>query len=265
MTKEEIIDNYLHQDEDGRLKSAFGIMEELHTRKLILRHIPFPHAVIFDIGAGTGHYSAWLAGQGYQVHYSDIVPPHVDLFRSRHGSKDNILSIRVEDARKLSYADESADLVLLNGPLYHLSAKDERLQVLQEAKRILKPGGRLLGFTISRFAGLHYALSSGEVFNDNYFDMVLGEIATGVRDNRDLKNKTFIRAYFHKQEEIEEEFRSGGLQVTGSYGVLGPVGNMPDLETAIKDEKKKERLLSVAELMERYPMQSQKIMTVGLK
>jgi len=265
MTKEEIIDNYLRFDEDSRLKSAFGVLEELHTRKLILKHIPFSQAVIFDVGAGTGHYSAWLAGEGYQVHYSDIVPQHVALFESRHNNTDNILSIRVEDARKLSYADDSADIVLLNGPLYHLPAKEERLQVLQEAKRILKPGGRLLGFTISRFAGLHYALSSGEVFNDDYFDMVCGEIATGLRDNRDLKNKTFIRAWFHVQEEIEEEFRESGLQVAGSYGVLGPAGNMPGLEIAIKNEKKKERLLLVAELMEQHPMQSPKILTIGIR
>ncbi|MBN9380340.1 MAG: class I SAM-dependent methyltransferase [Chitinophagaceae bacterium] len=265
MTKEEIIDNYLRFDEDSRLKNAFGRLEEQHTQRLILRHIPFPRAVIFDIGAGTGPYSVWLAAMGYQVHYSDIVPHHVALFESRHGNTDNIVSIGVEDARNLRYRDNTADLVLLNGPLYHLPAKEERLQVLREAGRVLKPGGRLLGFTISRFAGLHYALSSREVFNDDYFEMVLGEVRTGFRDNRNLKNKTFISAYFHLQEEIEDEFRQVGLQVTGSYGVLGPAGNMPDLEEVIKDEKKKERLLLTAELMEQYPMQSHKIMTVGIK
>lgn len=265
MTKEEIIEHYLRFDEDGRLKNAYGILEEVHTRQLILRNIPLPGAVVFDIGAGTGPYSVWLAGLGYPVHYSDIVPRHVQLFESRHGNTGNILSTGVEDARHLSYGDESADVVLLNGPLYHLPDREDRRRVLQEVKRVLKPGGRMLGFTISRFAGLQYALSSGEVFNDGYFDMVLGEIATGLRDNRALKNKTFIRAYFHLVEEIEDECRECGLEVAGSYGVLGPAWNTPDLEEAVKDEKKKERLLQVAGLMEQYPMQSTKIMTVGIK
>ena len=57
------------------------------------------------------------------------------------------------------YEDNVADLIILNGPLYHLTDKKDRLQVLKEAKRILKSTGRLLGFTISRFAGLNYALS----------------------------------------------------------------------------------------------------------
>jgi SAM-dependent methyltransferase len=232
MTKDEIIEHYLRFDEDDRLKNAYGVLEEAHTRQLILRNIPSPMAVIYDIAAGTGPYSSWLAGLGYPVHYSDIVPRHVALFKSRHEHTDNIVSIGVEDARNLSYADHSADLIILNGPLYHLPEKEERLQVLREAKRVLKAGGRLLGFTISRFAGLYYALSSGEVFNDSYFEMVTGEMATGLRENRDLQNKTFIRAYFHFVEEIEAEFREVGLQVAGSYGVLGLAWDTPDLEKA---------------------------------
>jgi ubiquinone/menaquinone biosynthesis C-methylase UbiE len=265
MTADEIIENYDYYNEDNRLKDAYGMMEEAHTRRLILKNIDSASSIIFDIGAGTGPYSIWLAELGHKVHYSDIVPKHVDLFRSRHGMAGNILSIGVEDARHLGYKDNSADVIILNGPLYHLPGKDDRIQVLKEAKRVLKPNGRLLGFTISRFAGLHYALSSGEVFNDHYFNMVLHEIETGTRDNRDLKNKTFIRAYFHTLEEIEAEFSEAGLNIAYSAGVVGPAWNTPGLADAIKEDAKKERLLSIAALMEKYPMQSPKIMTVGIK
>lgn len=265
MIKDEIIENYDRYDEDSRLKTAYGMLEEEHTRRLILKNIPPGSPVIFDIGGGTGPYSAWLAGLGYQIHFSDIVPRHVALFESRHGAAGNILSSRIEDARNLSYPGHSADLVILNGPLYHLPDKEDRLLVLKEAKRILKDNGRLLGFTISRFAGLHYALSSGEVFNDDYFELVKHEIVTGIRDNRALKNKTFNRAYFHTLEEAEAEFRKSGLQVKYSSGVVGPAWNIPGLEQALNDPAKKERLLSIAELMESYPMQSPKIMTVGTK
>jgi SAM-dependent methyltransferase len=261
----EIIENYYTFDEDNRLKSSYGILEEEHTKRLILRHIKSTPLAIYDIGAGTGHYSSWLANLGHNIHFSDIVPKHVEIFKKRYYNTKNILSISVEDARNLTYPDNSADLIILNGPLYHLPEKADRLKVLHETKRILKPGGQLLGFTISRFDGLNYALFSGEVFNTNYFEMVKDEIITGFRDNRKMKNKTFMLAYFHLLEEIEAEFIESGLKLEKSFGVLGQAWNTPDLDNVIKDFAKKERLLKIAEIMEDYPMQSPKILTVGTK
>ncbi|MVM34015.1 transposase [Spirosoma sp. HMF4905] len=154
-----------------RLKSPYGILEEEHTRRLISTYLQAAPMDIYDIGGGTGPYSAWLAEAGHHVYFSDIVPHHVELFKSRYGSSKPGISIGVEDARQLSYEDNVADLILLNGPLYHLIDRQDRLRVLTEAKRILKDTGLLLGFSISRFAGLIYALSSGEVFNNDYFEM----------------------------------------------------------------------------------------------
>lgn len=57
----EIIESYDNFDEDNRLKSAYGVLEEEHTRRLILKHIKATPLNIYDIGAGTGHYSCWLA------------------------------------------------------------------------------------------------------------------------------------------------------------------------------------------------------------
>ncbi|HEV8285699.1 MAG TPA: methyltransferase domain-containing protein [Chitinophagaceae bacterium] len=260
----EIIENYNYFDEDNRLKSACGILEKEHTCRLILRYIKTTPLNIYDIGAGTGHYSSWLAELGHRIYFSDIVPKHVETFKSRFGTNSNVISIKIEDARNLSYENDVADLVILNGPLYHLIEKKDRLQVLKEAKRILKDNGRLLAFSISRFAGLNYALSSGEVFNDAYFEMVREEVTSGIRTNSTLKNKTFISAYFHLLEEIEAEITESGLIVENSFGV-GQAWSPPDLETVILDNEKKQRLLQAAEMMERYPMQSPKILTVGNK
>jgi len=63
------------------------------------------------------------------------VPRHVEIFRNRSGSSENIISFKVEDARNLSYKNDVADLIILNGPLYHLTEKKDRLQVLKEASR----------------------------------------------------------------------------------------------------------------------------------
>ena len=263
-TTNEIIKNYQYFDEDNRLKSPYGILEEAHTRKLISEHINITPLEIYDIGAGTGHYSSWLASLGHHVHFSDIVPKHVETFKNRFGFAENICSISIEDARNLSYQDSVADLIILNGPLYHLTEKNGRIRVLQEAKRILKPKGKLLGFTISRFAGLNYALSSGYIFDDNYFEMVREEIASGIRNNGDLRNKTFSTAYFHLLEEVESEFKESGLMVENSFSV-GVAWSAPDLDRIIADDQKKERLLQAVLLIEKYPMQGSKNLTVGIK
>lgn len=265
MDKEEIIKNYDRYNEDNRLKDALGILEEEHTRRLILKYMQPEASVIFDIGAGTGPYSIWLADLGYKVHYSDIVPKHIDIFKNRQVHHPNIASISTEDARSLSYQDNSADLILLNGPLYHLPQKEDRLKVIKEAYRVLKKNGRLLAFTISRFAGLNYALSSGRVFEEDYYKMVYREMQTGTRDNQDLKINTFHMAYFHLLEEIESELAAGGFDIVCSAGVVGPAWNTPDLDQVVKDEIKKDRLLSIAGLMEPFPMQGPKMLTVGRK
>lgn len=264
-TSKEIIENYSYFDEDGRLKTPDGLLEEEHTRRLILKHIDATPLEIYDIGGGTGHYASWLAELGHHVHFSDIVPRHVEIFKTRFSGSANIISIGIEDARNLSYPDESADLVILNGPLYHLTEKKDRIQVLREAKRILKYNGRVLGFAISRFAGLNYALAVGEVFNDAYFNMVKHDLASGVRDNRERKNKTLMHAYFHLPEEIEAEFTESGLMAVHSFGVVGPAWNTPNLQQAMKDPDKKERLLQVSAMMEKYPGYGMKILTVGIK
>lgn len=261
----EIIENYSSFDEDNRLKAPHGLLEEEHTRRLIAKHINAAPLEIYDIGGGTGHYTAWLAELGHHVHFSDIVPGHVEIFKNRFPASANILSIGIEDARHLSYNDGVADLIILNGPLYHLTEKKDRIQVLNESKRILKQHGRLLGFAITRFAGLNYALSSGDVFNDAYFTMMKEEMVSGIRDNRALKNKTFNRAYFHLPEEIEAEFIESGFKVERSLGVVGPAWNTPHLEQAMADPGKKERLLQIAEMMEKYPAHGTKILTVGVK
>ncbi|MEJ0034140.1 MAG: class I SAM-dependent methyltransferase [Bacteroidota bacterium] len=256
-----IIDNYKSFDEDSRLRSAYGIIEEEHTRKLIAKHLASQPLDVYDVGGGTGHYSLWLASLAHRVYFSDIVPKHVDIFRNR---SQNVASINIEDARALSYANDVADLVILNGPLYHLLERDDRLKALNEAKRILKPNGLLLAFSISRFAGLNYALSSGEIFNDDYFEMVKGEVASGVRDNRPGKNKTFVSAYFHLLEEVESEVKEAGLSVENSFGV-GLMWSPPGIDEILTNPVKRLRLLQAVELIESNPMQGAKMLTVGRK
>src|SRR3954470_3439763 len=115
----EILGHYEAGIEAGRLTAGSGRLELARTLELIERFAPPPPAVVYDVGGGPGTYAAWLVRSGYPVHLLRPVPWHVE--QGRRASPDHPLAAAaVGDARQLPYADASADVVLLLGPLYHL-------------------------------------------------------------------------------------------------------------------------------------------------
>lgn len=96
---------------------------------------------IADIGAGTGRYSIELCHQGYDVTAVELVPHNLEILRSKH---ENIKTWQ-GDARHLHFLeDNSFDITLLFGPLYHLHGDENKLTALSEAKRITKKDGIIL-------------------------------------------------------------------------------------------------------------------------
>lgn len=129
-----------HCDEDSRLRSRHGMVEFLTTMRYVEKYL-FPGARIMEIGAGTGRYSHALAQQGYQVDAVELIQHNIDVFKQniREGEK---ITIRQGNALDLSvYADESYDVTLLLGPMYHLFTEKEQKQALREAIRVTKKGG----------------------------------------------------------------------------------------------------------------------------
>jgi ubiquinone/menaquinone biosynthesis C-methylase UbiE len=125
-------------EEQTRLTSGVSI-EFTRTQELILHHVPPAPAVIYDIGGGTGPYAFWLAELGYSVHLRDKMPLHIEQARQIMASHPTLASLAVGDAREVDLPDESAELVLLLGPLYHLTEREDRVQALREAYRLLRP------------------------------------------------------------------------------------------------------------------------------
>lgn len=96
---------------------------------------------IADIGAGTGRYSVELCHRGYDLTAVELVKHNLEILRSKH---ENIKTWQ-GDARNLHFLeDQSFDITLLFGPLYHLHGKENKLAALSEAKRITKKGGIIL-------------------------------------------------------------------------------------------------------------------------
>jgi len=127
-------------------------MERMRTQEILRRYVPPPPAVLLDVGGGAGIYAFWLSQLGYEVHLVDGAPLHIEQARqASHTQSDHPLaSIELGDARALTWPEQSVDILLLLGPLYHLTEQEERLQVLKEAFRVLKPGGWCIAAAISR-------------------------------------------------------------------------------------------------------------------
>jgi 2-polyprenyl-3-methyl-5-hydroxy-6-metoxy-1,4-benzoquinol methylase len=131
----EMFDHYRQIDESKRLSSGAGELEQIRTKELIERASPKNRSVIVDVGGAAGVYSLWLARQGHEVHLIDPVPDHVARAQaaSEGQAMHRLSGCEVGDARDLRRPDASADVVLMLGPLYHLTERGDRLRALREA------------------------------------------------------------------------------------------------------------------------------------
>lgn len=96
---------------------------------------------MLDVGAGAGEYSLHLADMGCDVTAVEPAEANLEAFRRKLRPGQRI-DLRQGNALDLSgYADDSFDVVLLMGPLYHLRSEADRQRAIAEAKRVCRPGG----------------------------------------------------------------------------------------------------------------------------
>jgi predicted acetyltransferase/ubiquinone/menaquinone biosynthesis C-methylase UbiE len=132
--------HYSSRDEDGRLQSRYGRVEFLTSMRYIERYLE-PQMRILDIGAGTGRYSLALADMGSDVDAVELLEHNIGIFKTRIKPEHKI-TLRQGNALDLSFIpDNSHDITLLFGPLYHLYNFADKRRALSEAFRVTKPGG----------------------------------------------------------------------------------------------------------------------------
>lgn len=131
---------YSTHDEDSRLLSRHGSIEFLTTMRYIQKYLKKGNTVL-EIGAGTGRYSHAIASMGYSVDAVELVPHNIELFK-KNITPGEIVSITEGNATDLSaFADNTYDITLLLGPMYHLFTKEEQKKALSEAIRVTKENG----------------------------------------------------------------------------------------------------------------------------
>jgi ubiquinone/menaquinone biosynthesis C-methylase UbiE len=251
----EILAHYEEGVERERLlRDGAGRLEYLRTRELLARYLPPVPAAVLDVGGGAGVYALPLASEGYSVHLIDPVPLHVEQARDASALQRDapLASAQVGDARQLVWDDKSVDAVLLLGPLYHLTSRDDRLQALQEAYRVVRPGG-VVAAAISRFASTYDGLLRGFLEDSRFKHIVERDVREGQHRNPTGRPEWFTTAYFHLPQELRNEATEAGFLVEALVGIEGPAWVLPELDSWLEDPPRRSTLLQAIRRVETEP------------
>lgn len=100
-----------------------------------------PGRRLVDVGGGTGNYSRALRGEGWEPLVIDRQPEMLAQAAAKG------LETLEGDAQRLPLADASVDAVMLVSMLHHV---ENPALALAEARRVLRPGGRLALMVFTR-------------------------------------------------------------------------------------------------------------------
>lgn len=149
-------------NEEKRLDSRHGKVEFITSMKYIHEYLGGDTTKkILDIGAGTGKYSVALAEEGYDVSAVELVKHNLGLLKAKNSSvkayQGNALKLR-------RFENDTFDVTLLFGPMYHLFTKEDKVRALCEAKRVTKPGGIIfVAYVMNEYSILTYGFKQKHI------------------------------------------------------------------------------------------------------
>lgn len=163
---------YGSYDEDNRLRSRHGSVEFLTTIRYVEKYLR-PGMRILEIGAATGRYSHFLARQGYPVDAVELVQHNIDIFKANTMSGEDVRIFQGNAKCLHMLGDNTYDITLLLGPMYHLFTVPEQLEALSEALRVTKKGGVIFAAYCGNEATMvQYCFGRGMIKEQRYRDLI---------------------------------------------------------------------------------------------
>ena len=214
-----VIESYQNYKEENRLTTRKARRIEFITSVRAMNELLPKNGKKLDCAAGTGIYSFYYANKGYEVTALDITPRHIDYIKCKLQDTDYNITADINDATDLSrFNDNSFDVVLCMGPMYHLIDKRDRDKCLKECIRVLKKGGYLVVAYISRFYIYPHIAIEDRKYRDS--DLAKKIINTGTIKHDD-PNCFWTDCYFAVPEELEQDFKIYNVSVVDHLATDG--------------------------------------------
>lgn len=135
---------------------------------------------ILDIGCGTGRHAIELAKRGYSVIGVDLSEAMLKKAGENAANKGFDVDFRKADARNLPFEKEFDLAIMICEGAFPLMETDEmNFEILKNAAKALKPGGKLIFTTLNGLYPLFHSVkdfinssSTTQTNNDNNFDLM---------------------------------------------------------------------------------------------
>lgn len=223
------IEKYYNKfNEDKRLLRRHGNVEFVTSMKYIHEYLMDDKSKkVLDIGAGTGRYSVALANEGYDVTAVELVKYNLGILKSKGSS----VKAYQGNALKLKrFEDESFDVTLLFGPMYHLYKLEDKVKALNEAKRVTKKNGVILiAYVMNEYSIITYGFKENNILQCQKE----GKITDDFRVKPD-ENDLYDYVRLEDIDKINKE--AGGIERIKIISADGPADYLRPVLNAMDDE-----------------------------
>ncbi len=221
-------DFYNDYDEENRLiRDKAHMVEYITTTTYIEKYLKKGDRIL-EVGAGTGRYSINYAKKGIKVDSVELINKNLNILRSKITDDMDINAIQGNCTDLSMYEDNTFDITLVLGPLYHLFDEKEINQAILETIRVTKENGKIFfAYITDDSVVLSYGIRKRNMKR-------LKEICGENWNPPKIVEEIFSSYKVNDFDKMMEKYNVRKLETVASEGIAQ---NMQDYINALDDEE----------------------------